>query len=170
VLFTGMVDDPREALRLGAADYLVKPVDPERLTAILRRYCEGPAAFRALVVDDDADLRRHLRGLLEKAGWQVDEAADGREALARLASHKPGLILLDLVMPGMDGFEFLAELHQREEGDSVPVIILTAKDLTATDHQRLTGPMNKVFPKRSLGHGQLLAEIGTLMAGYHRHQ
>jgi PAS domain S-box-containing protein len=168
VLFTGMVDDPREALRLGAADYLVKPVDPERLTAILRRYCEGPIALRALVVDDDPDLRQHLRGLLEKAGWEVDEAADGRDALARLASQKPGLILLDLVMPEMDGFEFLAELHRRGEGGSVPVIILTAKDLTAADQQRLTGPMNKVFSKRSLGHGQLLAEIGTLMAGYHR--
>jgi CheY-like chemotaxis protein len=58
VLFTGMVDDRKEALRRGASDYVTKPVDPDRLTAILRRYCGGPAAPQALVVDDDADLRR----------------------------------------------------------------------------------------------------------------
>src|SRR5205807_1343608 len=87
VLFTGMVDDRQEAMRLGASDYLVKPIDPERLTAVLRRYCGGPAARRALVVDDDPDLRQRLRGLLNKEGWEVDEAADGQEALAHLAEQ-----------------------------------------------------------------------------------
>jgi CheY-like chemotaxis protein len=94
VLFTGMADDRGEALRRGAADYVLKPVDPDRLTAVLRRHCWGPAARRALVVDDDADLRRRLRGLLEKEGWEVDEGADGQEGLARLAGQKPALILL----------------------------------------------------------------------------
>jgi CheY-like chemotaxis protein len=169
VLFTGMADDHSEALRRGASEYVVKPVDPDRLTAVLRRYCGGPAARRALIVDDDADLRRQLRGLLEKEGWEVDEGADGREALARLAGQKPGLILLDLVMPGMDGFEFLAELQQREEGRSVPVIILTAKELSTVDQQRLNRPIERVFQKGSLGHEQLLAEVSALMADYHRH-
>jgi CheY-like chemotaxis protein len=168
VLFTGMMDDRTEALRLGASDYMVKPVDPDRLTAVLRRYCGGPAALRALVVDDNDELRRRLRGLLNKEGWEVDEAADGREALAQLATHKPGLILLDLLMPGMDGFELLAELQRREEGGSVPVIILTAKDLTAMDHQRLSGPIEKVLQKGSLGHEQLLAEVIALMAAHSR--
>jgi CheY-like chemotaxis protein len=163
-----MADDRTEALRRGAADYVLKPVDPDRLTAVLRRYCGGPAARRALVVDDDADLRQRLRGLLEKEGWEVDEGADGREALARLAGQKPGLILLDLLMPGMDGFEFLAELQKREEGRSVPVIILTAKDLTTLDQQRLNRPIEKVLQKGSLGHEQLLAEVSALMVGYHR--
>jgi CheY-like chemotaxis protein len=170
VLFTGMADDRREALRRGASDYVMKPVDPDRLTAVLRRYCGGPSALQALVVDDDADLRQRLGGLLEKAGWEVDQAADGREALARLAEQKPGLILLDLLMPGMDGFEFLAELHRREEGRSVPVIILTAKDLTTGDHQRLHGPIEKVLQKGSLGHEQLLAEVSALVAGHNRGQ
>ena len=106
-----MVDDRNKGFRLGAADYLMKPVDPDRLTAVLRRHHGDPAARRVLVVDDDADLRRRLRGLLEKDGWAVDEAADGREALDRLAA-RPSLVLLDLLMPGMDGFEFLAELRR----------------------------------------------------------
>jgi PAS domain S-box-containing protein len=168
VLFTGMADDRNEAIRRGASDYMMKPVDPDRLTAVLRRYCGGPAARRALVVDDDADLRRRLRGQLEKEGWEVGEAADGRAALARLAEQKPGLILLDLLMPGMDGFEFLAELQQREEGRSVPVIILTAKDLTSVEQQRLNRPIEGVLRKGSLGHEQLLAEVSALMAGYQR--
>jgi CheY-like chemotaxis protein len=164
VLFTGVVDDRQEAFRRGASDYVTKPVDPDRLTAVLRRYCGGPAARRALVVDHDADLRRRLRGLLEQEGWEVDEAADGRAALARLAGPPPGLILLDLLMPGMDGFEFLAQLQQREEGRSAPVVVLTAKGLTTVDQQRLNGPIEKVLQKGSLGHEQLLAEVSALMA------
>jgi CheY-like chemotaxis protein len=168
VLFTGMGDDRQEAFRLGASDYLVKPVDPDRLVAVLGRYCGGTQ--RALVVDDDAALRLRLRGLLEQGGWEVDEAGDGREALGRLAGAKPGLILLDLLMPGMDGFEFLGELQRQEGGGSVPVLILTAKDLTAVDQQRLSGPLAKVIQKGSLGPEQLLAEVRALLGGGHQHR
>jgi hypothetical protein len=167
VLFTGMADDRKEVFRLGASDYVMKPVDPDRLTAILGRYC-GSADRRALVVDDDADLRRHLRDLLEKEGWEVDVAADGREALARLAKQRPGVILLDLVMPGMDGFGFLAALQQQEEVRSVPIVVLTAKDLTIADRQRLSGPIEKILQKGSLSHDQLLAEVGAVMTSHSR--
>jgi CheY-like chemotaxis protein len=167
VLFTGMGDGRREAFQLGASDYVVKPVDPDHLTAILHRYCAS-ADRRALVIDDDADLRQRLRDLLEKAGWEVDEAADGREALARLANQSPNVILLDLIMPEMDGFAFLAELQQREEVRSVPIVVLTAKDLTTADRQRLSGPIEKILQKGSFSHDQLLAEVGAAMAGRHR--
>ncbi len=169
VLFTGMADDRREVFRLGASEYVMKPIDPDRLTSILRRYC-GSTDRRALVVDDDADLRQCLRNLLEKEGWEVNEAADGREALASLAKQRPGVILLDLVMPGMDGFEFLAALQQQEEVRSVPIVILTAKDLTATDRQRLSGSIERMLRKGSLGHDQLLAEIEAVLAGGHCRQ
>src|SRR5262249_43037512 len=105
VVMLTMVDDRNKGFRLGAADYLTKPVHPDRLTAVLRRHQGDRSVRRVLVVDDDADLRRLLRGLLEKDGWVVDEAADGREALVRL-SARPSLVLLDLLMPVMDGFEF----------------------------------------------------------------
>jgi CheY-like chemotaxis protein len=168
VLFTGMADDRSEAFRRGASDFVAKPVDPDRLAAVLKRYCGDPAARRVLVVDDDPDLRHHLRGLLEKEGLEVDEAGDGRAALTCLDEQWPGLILLDLLMPEMDGFAFLAELQRRGEGRSVPVVVLTAKDLTAADHQRLRGPIGKILRKGSLGHEQLLAEVSALMAGYDR--
>jgi CheY-like chemotaxis protein len=166
VLFTGMADDRREALRRGASDFVTKPVDPDQLAAVLKRYREGLAARRILLVDDDADLRRRMRGLLEEAGLEVDEAGDGRVALTRLDERWPELILLDLLMPGMDGFAFLAELQRRGEGRSVPVVVLTAKELTAAERQQLGGPIEKILRKGSFGHGQLLAEVSALMAGH----
>jgi CheY-like chemotaxis protein len=163
-----MVDERDKAFRLGASDFLSKPVDPDSLAAVLKRYSVGSAARRVLVVDDDPDLRRRLRGLLENEGLEVAEAGDGRAAVTRLDEQWPELILLDLLMPEMDGFAFLAELQRRGEGRSVPVVVLTAKDLSAADHQRLSGPIKKILQKGSLGHEQLLAEVSALMAGYDR--
>jgi PAS domain S-box-containing protein len=168
ILFTGMADDRSKAFRLGASDFVTKPVDPDRLAAVLKRYAGGSVARRILVVDDDPDLRRHLRHLLEKEGLEVDEAGDGRAALARLDEQWPELILLDLLMPGMDGFAFLGELQRRKDGRFVPVVVLTAKDLTAADFERLGRPIEKVLRKGSLGQEQLLAEVSAVMAGVNR--
>jgi CheY-like chemotaxis protein len=170
ILFPGWADDRSEAFRLGASDFVAKPVDPERLAAVLKQYSGGPAAWRVLVVDDDPDLRRCLRDLLEKEGLEVDEAGDGRAALSLLNERWPGLILLDLLMPGMDGFAFLGELRRRGEGRSVPVVVLTAKDLTEADYQQLGGPIEKILRKGLLGHEQLLAEVSAVMAGFNRHK
>jgi PAS domain S-box-containing protein len=167
VLFTGMADERREAFRLGASDFMTKPIDPERLAAVLKRCC-GSGSRPVLIVDDDPDERRRLRDLLEKEGLGAEEASDGRDALARLDEHLPALILLDLLMPGMDGFAFLAELQRRQDGRSVPVVVLTAKDLTAAERQRLGGPIEKILRKGSFGHEQLLAEVSALMAGQDR--
>ena len=111
VVMLTMVDEQKTGFRLGAADYLMKPIDSDRLATVLRKYRNGPDGRRVLLVDDDADLRQRLRDLLEKEGWTVDEAADGQAALTALADRPPALVLLDLLMPGMDGFEFLAEFQ-----------------------------------------------------------
>src|SRR5262249_10304443 len=95
VLFTGMADERDKAFRLGASDFMTKPVDPDRLATILRRYSGGSAGRRVLVVDDDPEERKRLRDLLEKEGLNVDEASDGRAALLRLDEQWPELILLD---------------------------------------------------------------------------
>jgi len=163
VVLLTILDERQKGFRLGAADYLVKPVDPARFAAVLRRFAGDPAARRILVVDDDADLRRRLSKLLEKDGWTVAEAADGREALDRLDT-RPSLVLLDLIMPGNDGFAFLAELRRRPECRSLPVIVLTAKDLTAADHERLRGSIEAVIRKGSLDSDELLAELESAMA------
>ncbi len=159
VIMVTILDNRSKGYRLGAADYLVKPVDSDRLTAVLRRHQGNSAAQRVLVVDDDPDHRRRLRGLLEKDGWTVDEAADGREALERLAV-RPSLILLDLLMPVMDGFEFLVQLREREDR-SIPVVVLTAKNLTTADHDRLRGSIEAVLLKGTLGSEELLAELAA---------
>jgi CheY-like chemotaxis protein len=158
-----MVDERNKGFRLGAADFLTKPVDPDRLTAVLLRHQGDQSDRRVLVVDDDADLRRRLRGLLEKDGWVVDEAADGREALDRL-SARPSLVLLDLLMPVMDGFEFLAEFRKHDEYRAVPVVVLTAKDLTAAEQASLRGSTETVLRKGALESEQLLAEVVAAMA------
>jgi PAS domain S-box-containing protein len=163
VVMLTILDERQKGFRLGAADYLVKPVDPARFAAVLKRFAGDPAARRILVVDDDADLRRRLSKLLEKDGWTVAEAADGREALDRLDT-RPSLVLLDLIMPGTDGFAFLAELRRRPECRSLPVIVLTAKDLTAADHERLRGSIEAVIRKGSLDSDELLAELESAMA------
>jgi CheY-like chemotaxis protein len=166
ILFTGRADDRSEAFRRGASDFVTKPVDPDRLAAILKRYSSGSAAWRVLVVDDDPEQRQRLRDLLAKECLEVQEASDGRAALTCLDEQWPDLILLDLLMPGMDGFAFLAELQRRGEGRSVPVVVLTAKDLTPADYQRLGGRIERILRKGSLGRDQLLAEMSAVMAGH----
>src|SRR5204863_2840224 len=97
---------------LGAADYLVKPVDRERLAAVLRSLC-GPPAGHLLLVEDDDTSRAVMRSAVEREGWNVVEAMNGRLALDRVREARPDAIILDLMMPEMDGFEFLAELRNK---------------------------------------------------------
>ncbi len=117
-----------------------------------------------LVVDDDADVRLLLGRMLERAGYAVVEAEHGRAALARLAEVTPELILLDLMMPEMDGFEFLDELRRVPAGRSIPVVVFTAKELTPEDHRRLTGSVERTLEKGSVSREALLAEVGELVA------
>jgi CheY-like chemotaxis protein len=102
--------------------------------------------------------------MLEREGMAVTEAADGHAGLARLAEQRPSLVLLDLLMPGMDGFEFLAELHARPEWRSIPVVVVTAKDLTADEQRRLSGQVQEVLRKGAYSRDQLLAEVRERVA------
>ena len=112
-----------------------------------------------LVVDDDPALRELLRRTLEPEGYAVLEADDGRSALARIEERVPGLILLDLMMPHMNGFELLAELRARPEWRGIPVVVVTAKDFTPYERQRLNGQVERVLTKGALGPQALLAEV-----------
>jgi hypothetical protein len=115
------------------------------------------------VVDDDPNARDMLRRGLEKAGWSVVEAENGRAALARLAHSAPRLILLDLMMPEMDGFEFLVEMRSRAEWRDIPVLVVTAKDLTAEERDRLNGDVERVLQKGGAELEELLREIGRIL-------
>ncbi len=161
VVMLTIVDDKNLGYALGAADYLAKPIDRERLTAVLKKYRRD---LPILIVDDDAALRELLRRILEKEGYRVAEAENGRAAFERLRELSPGLILLDLMMPEMDGFEFVAELRTHEAWRAIPVVIVTAKELTAEDRRRLNGYVEKILQKGAYTRDALLREVSDLVA------
>jgi CheY-like chemotaxis protein len=111
-------------------------------------------------------MREMLRRRLENEGWLVREAEQGRAALARVAEQAPELILLDLMMPEMDGFQFVEELRKHEAWRSIPIVVITAKDLTEEDHLRLNGYVEKILQKGAYSREALLAEVRELVAAY----
>jgi PAS domain S-box-containing protein len=165
VVMLTIMDDKNLGYALGASEYLTKPIDRERLATVLTRYGRGSAEAAVLVVDDDAATRTVLRRALEQQGWHVTEAENGSVALDRVAERRPELVLLDLMMPEMDGFEFLATFREREGCRGVPVVVITGKDLTEAERQRLNGGVQWIVEKRGLDRERLLAHLRGLVAG-----
>jgi PAS domain S-box-containing protein len=168
VIMLTIVDDKNMGYALGATEYLTKPVDRAELIAVLRRHEGAALPLRALVVEDEPVIRDMLRRTLEAEGWTVAEAENGRAALEQLAAlpvaQRPTLIVLDLMMPEMDGFEFVDEVRHHEEWHKIPIVVVTAKDLTAEDRLRLNGYVEKVLQKGAYSREELLAEVRDLVA------
>ena len=154
-----MTDDRELGYALGATEFLTKPVDRNQLMRLLERHAPKGAARRALVVDDKAENRDLLRRVLENEGWQVSEAENGRVALARLGEQEPSLILLDLMMPVMDGFEFVLETRKQNAWRGIPIVVVTAKHVTDEDRRRLKGDVAGLIERRGMDQEALLAEI-----------
>jgi signal transduction histidine kinase/CheY-like chemotaxis protein len=164
VIMITMADDRSMGYALGASDYLTKPIDREQLAAVVSRFRNsegGPAAV--LVVEDDAATRDMMVRALTQTGWIVASAENGLVGLSKLKERMPDLILLDLMMPEMDGFEFIGELRNNEEWRRIPVVVVTAKDMTPEDHVRLEGNVRKVFRKASFSREELVGEIRSAM-------
>ena len=164
VIILTMIDDRTRGYSLGAVDYLTKPVDRGLLHKALSRYYCAEEVCSVLLVEDDIDTREIMARTLEKAGWEVSEAGNGREALDIMSDLQPRLILLDLMMPVMDGFGFLAELRARSEWQQIPVIVITAKDLTADDRERLNGWVEEVLEKNAYSRDQLMERVSEAVA------
>jgi signal transduction histidine kinase/DNA-binding response OmpR family regulator len=164
VVLVTIMRDRDLGFALGAADYLTKPLDREALMRVVGRHVRGDGRAQILVVDDDPKTRDMLRRTLQKVGWTVAEAANGSEAMEALARANPALVLLDLMMPGMDGFEVLERLRGDETWREVPVIIITAKDLTADDVDRLNGRVVKVLQKGAYQRRDLVRDIHGMIA------
>jgi len=163
VIVLTIVDDKRMGYALGAAEYVTKPIDRERLAVLLQQYrCARPPC-PVLVIEDDADTRQMLRRTLEREGWAVTEAANGRVALERVAACQPDLILLDLAMPEMDGFAFIEALRRQEAWQAIPVVVITAKDLTPADRQRLNGYVEQILQKGAYSREALLHMVRDLV-------
>jgi len=159
VIMVTIVDEKQAGYALGVADYLTKPIDWKRLTAILQNHRSADATPRVLVVEDDGRTRKMLRTRLEKQGWTVIESENGRVALECMAEGLPDLILLDLMMPEMDGFQFVDQIRTREDWRSVPIIVITAKDLDEEDRQRLNGYVEGILQKGAYKPEELLREV-----------
>ncbi|MBF2079115.1 MAG: response regulator, partial [Synechococcales cyanobacterium T60_A2020_003] len=170
VIMITMVNDQGIGYALGASDYLVKPVTRDRLLTVLNKHRPIQPPGTVLVADDDATNRELLRHLLDKEGWAILEAEDGRQVLDCLADHTPSLILLDLMMPKLDGFGVVHELRNRPDWKSIPVIVITAKELTANERDYLQGRVEQILSKGSYRHEDLLVEIRkriSMGAGQH---
>jgi len=146
VVLMSMVDQKNRGYALGAADYLMKPVERTKLVETLTNIC-GSAAGLALLVDDDDLVRRVVRQVLQPLGWQVSEAENGQVAVTSLGAKRPDVIILDLMMPKMDGFEFLDEIRSRPDWQDIPVVVITAKELTKEDRDRLNGGVERIIQK-----------------------
>ena len=158
VVMVTVAPDRGIGLSLGAVDVLTKPVDRARLTGLIHRLVrrEGPV----LIVEDDADTRGMMRHTIEKLGLTVVEAANGCLALSRLAEDElPAVVVLDLMMPEMDGFEFLDAVAARSEWREMPVIVVTAKQLTASERERLSQQARKVIEKATVTKTDLAAAV-----------
>jgi CheY-like chemotaxis protein len=165
VVIVTIVDEQRSGIALGAAGYLTKPIDRERLVAILSRLRAAGAPGSVIVVEDDEDQRQLVRAILGARGWRVREAANGRLALDAIAAELPDVIVLDLMMPEMDGFELVAALQAKAAWREIPVVVVTALDLTAEDRRRLNGGVEQILSKRAFPLPALMARVRVLLEG-----
>ena len=164
VIMLTMVDDAARGFTLGASDYATKPVNRRRLSQILKKYmCLRPPC-PVLVVDDEPAMRSLTRAILEKEGWAVSEASNGIVALEVMKRQRPSLIFLDLAMPEMDGFAFAAEVRRHPEWRSIPIVVLSAQDLTNEDRKRLNGNVETIIRKHGDSRESILERVRDLLA------
>jgi DNA-binding response OmpR family regulator len=149
VIMYTIVDNKTKGYALGATEYLIKPVELSALSKVINRHACNDPPCHVLLIDDDDVNREMLGRMLKKEGWQLSEAENGRVGLNQLAKRKSDLIILDLLMPVMDGFEFLEELHKTETYRDIPILVVTAAHLSKKDHQRLNAHIEQIIEKES---------------------
>ncbi len=170
VIMMSILDEKETGFALGATDYMTKPINRQRLCGLMKKLVdEQGQQGDVLVVEDEEASRMTLARALEQHGWRVQMAENGRLALEALNLVKPNLIFLGLMMPEMDGFEFLEVLRKNEQWQDIPVIVLTAKELTSEDRLRLSGQVQNVIKKSACSSqvllGQILAMVDKLLKG-----
>ena len=154
-----MIEDRSRGYSLGAVDHLTKPVDRDLLRKTLTRYENADSDSTVLLVEDDIKAREIMTRTLQKSGWSVTEAENGKVALELMESVQPKLILLDLMMPVMDGFDFLTALRANPAWGHIPVIVVTAKNLTREDRDQLNGMVENILEKNTYSRDELLEHV-----------
>jgi CheY-like chemotaxis protein len=159
VIVMSIVDEKGLGFSLGAADYLTKPLDFNRLAMVVKRHANTEGQDTVLVVEDDLATQDLVSKQLAKEGWRVMLAGNGREALDRISEDKPDLVLLDLMMPEMDGFEFLETFRKQPGCSRISIVVMTAKSLTDGDRQRLRGQVAHIVEKSVMTPESLVLNI-----------
>jgi PAS domain S-box-containing protein len=168
VIMVTIVDNQSIGFSLGAADYLIKPIDRDRLVRAVDKCCPRGAPRHVLIVEDDAPTSELMERALRQIDCTVTQAENGRVGLARLNEALPDAILLDLMMPEMDGFEFIAQVRAESRWRRIPVIVVTAKILTAEDLARLKGQVQRLVHKGEYSGKAVLAALEELVPRHAR--
>jgi CheY-like chemotaxis protein len=164
VVIVSMLDQRGKGFALGAADYLLKPVQRDEMLGALIRCIPGGEALRrtVLVIDDDARDRRLIADTLEPEGYSVLSADNGEDGIELVRRERPAVVLLDLLMPGLDGFAVVERLRADPSTADVPIVVLTAKDLRRADRERLAGRISYLAEKAAFGRGELIELVRGL--------
>jgi signal transduction histidine kinase/CheY-like chemotaxis protein len=167
VIVVSVVDDPALGTALGALDYFVKPVEAKALVSRLNnfnfRQKSNGRQTRVLIVDDESANREWLKNVLEPAGFHVTLATGGRQAIKLTRSGKPDLIMLDLLMPDVNGFDVVEALSSSPATRGIPIMVLTAKNLTEADISQLNGHVSTILKRGSTGAVDLLGQLQRVM-------
>ncbi len=167
VVMVTMMDDRESGLAIGASDYLMKPISRAALVRALGEVHSGEKGT-VLVVDDSEVHRRVVRRMLEAEGWVVAEAENGRQALTAMRADRPTLILLDLQMPEVDGFEVLRELREDDDLCDIPVVVITAADLPPSQLKVMRDRVEGVIRKEGGSQQQVLAQVRAMAEEFAR--
>ena len=166
VVMVTITDDKNLCFSLGAVEYLRKPVRQEQLLSVIATHAYDKPPGTVLIVEDDPNTREVVRRMLEKEKWRVIEAENGNIGLAKLEEMTPELILLDLMMPEMDGFEFVSKIQRDQRWENIPIIVVTAKTLSKDELARLQGRVEDVLHKGGRTIDSLLAEVSNKIQLY----
>jgi signal transduction histidine kinase/CheY-like chemotaxis protein len=167
VIMLSIVDEKKKGFSLGVSEYLIKPANRNELSGLLEKYLDRPTPSKSkglLLVDDDSVGRGLMAKTLKEQGWVVREAGNGIEGLRSLQEAVPELIFLDLIMPEMDGFAFLAEVRKSPEFCKIPIVVLTSKDLTETERKLLNINVDRVIQKSTYSVADLIRDVSDRLA------
>jgi len=155
VVIVSMLDEHGAGFALGAAEYLVKPVSQDALLDAMQRCAPVPPGGTVVAIDDDPAALDLVEAALVPAGWSVVRASGGQDGVDAVRRSRPDVVILDLLMPGLDGFAVVERLRSDPELADVPIIVMTAKDLSRVDRARLEGKVNHLAAKGALRHDEL---------------
>ena len=163
VIMISMVNQAQAGYALGAAEYMQKPVERNNLNGLIKKWVRRKGRAPVLVVDDDWDIRTAMRTILESQGHKVLEAKNGLEGLQKIAETMPSMIFLDMMMPVMNGMEFMQELNAVPEGANIPVVAFTGVEMDEQETSAVRANFTDVIRKGDFNLQGLMQEVSRLM-------